>query len=133
MTRQWLQVSLRTLLAMVLAFCVGLAVNYRFHKEASDRPDPRNIRMGDRLTVVWNPEAFPVPARWTLEVLSDGCIRLPELGQVPAAGLSLDALTQQLSERYSTYYSTEYKSKIDVKVFVSFENTSVEQTEPKHQ
>jgi hypothetical protein len=54
---------------------------------------------------------------------------LPDLGQVPAAGLSLDDLSQQIDERFSTYYSTEYKSKIEVKSFVSFENTAVDLSE----
>src|SRR5262245_6665849 len=125
--REWFQVSLRTLLALMLAFGLGLAVNWRFRNETHEKPDPANVRRGDRLSVVWNFPGNTIPSKWILEVLSDGCIRLPELGQVPAAGMSLDELTQQLDERYSRHYSTEYKSKIEVKVFVSFENTSVEQ------
>ena len=48
---------------MVLAFALGLAVNYRFRKETSEKPDPNNLRQGDRLTVEYNPETFANPTR----------------------------------------------------------------------
>ena len=60
---RWFQISLRTLLAIVLGFGLGLAVNQRFAKETSDQPDPSNIRRGDRLTVAFNPANFANPAR----------------------------------------------------------------------
>ena len=131
MTRAWFQVSLRTLLAMMLAFGLGLAVKHRFGKETTEKPDPWNIRRGDRLTVEFSGRGFTSLVKRTTEVLVDGCIRLPDLGQVPAAGLSLDELTQHLNEQLTASYSARHGTKIEVDVFVSFENTSVESVPSK--
>jgi hypothetical protein len=126
--RHWFQVSLRTLLAIVPGFGLGLAVNMQFRQETRDEPDPGSIRRGDRLTLEYSSDSFVTNfPRRTVEVLSDGCVRLPELRQVPAAGMSLDELTGSLNERYCSHYSSVFKTKIEVNVFISFENTSVEE------
>lgn len=38
-------------------------------------------------------------------VLEDGTISLPELGKVPAAGLTISELNTALQERYKTYFN----------------------------
>lgn len=124
---RWFQFSLRALLMLMLVagvFFAGysLAVR-RTERPASTARDPSNIQRGDRLTMMLSYAGFAEPRHWTVEVLADGCIRLPELGQVPAAGLSLDELTKDLNERYSAHH---YSGQIQVNVFVFFENTFVE-------
>ena len=128
MSKSWLQISLRTLLVLILGFGIGLAVNYRFGAPATRGLDPNNIRQGDRLALKFNPAQFSDSRRYIVEVLADGSIRLPELGQVPAAGLSLDALTRDLSEKYSAYYSAIFNTPKVIDLFISFENTSIEET-----
>ncbi len=123
-SRSWLQISLSTLLALILGFGAGLAVRHRFGEEPNRLPNPSGIRLGDKLTVEMGAPAFatPPPAR-TVLVLADGTISLPKLGQVPAAGRSLDQLTADLTARYAAYYK-DY-SLFDLWVFVSFSDTSV--------
>jgi protein involved in polysaccharide export with SLBB domain len=125
--RRWLQVSLRTLLAMVFGFGLGLAVNYSFRPGVGDLPDPSRIRLGDRVTIEIDTSIMK-PSRRTVRVLADGTISLPNLGQVPASGLSLDELTQDLKQRLTAYcLKIGYtKEQINVNVFVSFDATSVE-------
>ena len=45
---RWLQISLRSLLAIIFGFGLGLAVNYQFRADKSRLPDPSNIRRGDK-------------------------------------------------------------------------------------
>jgi hypothetical protein len=85
--RSWLQISLRTLLALVLGFGAGLAVRYQFDPQPERLPDPSGIRRGDKLAIELG--SFGSSAR-TVLVLADGTVTLPYLGQVPAAGLSSD-------------------------------------------
>jgi protein involved in polysaccharide export with SLBB domain len=129
---RWFQLSLKSLFVLVLvvaAFLGGYSLAKR-EEGAIAGADPSNIRRGDRLSLVFNAAQFTRPTQWTVQVLSDGCIRLPETGQVPAAGLSLDELTADLNARYSKHYTAQHSVRIDVDVFVSFENTSVDTTPP---
>ncbi len=124
-SRSWLQVSLSTLLAFVLGIGVGLAVRYQFAvPEPSRLPDPSNIRPGQRVTVEVKGNVQDFSFKRTALVLADGTISLPGLRQVPAAGLSLDQLTDDLTERYLAFYR-QYTQYPNVHVFVSFEDASV--------
>ncbi len=127
--RAWLQVSLRTLLAVILGFGLGLAVNLQFHPAQRDQlPNPTNIRLGDRLSIEFqiveaNYVRASVSRRTT--VLADGTITLPDLGQVPAAGLSLAGLTEDLKQLYAAHYQDKLTSpRAQASAFVSFADTS---------
>ncbi len=118
-SRSWLQISLSTLLALILGFGAGLAVRYKFGEEPSRLPNPSGIRLGDKLSVEFGGPGVASSAR-TVLVVADGTISLPKLGQVPAAGLSSEALTADLKARYDAYYKPR-----EVSVFVSFSDSSV--------
>jgi len=118
---RWLQISLRTLLAVVLGFGLGLAVNYQFRTEESKLPHPGRVRPGDVLRVQWKPNIGEWSSFHTVTVLADGTIRLRELGGVPAAGMSLDELTEDLKTRYLAYAKNRYAYPVkSVEVFVDF-------------
>ncbi len=87
-------------------------------------PDPASIRRGDKLTVEVGSGNNVPEAKRTALVLSDGTISLPDLGQVPAAGLSLEELTADLKQRYEAYYRKFFRN-AQAKVFVSFSESSV--------
>src|SRR5438477_1610698 len=102
-TFRWFQISLRTLLAMILGFGLGLAVGRQFRSDESGLPNPSNVRRGDSVRIQWRAKLGNWTPQQTAKVLADGTIRLRELGSVPAAGMSLDDLTEQLKTRYEAY------------------------------
>jgi hypothetical protein len=123
--RSWLQVSLGSLLAFVLGMGVGLAVKHQFAAPEQHRlPDPSNIRLGQKVTVEVTGNVPEFAFNRTSLVLADGTISLPGLRQVPAAGLSLDQLTDDLTKRYLDFYRF-HTTHPRVQVFVSFEDSSV--------
>src|SRR5262245_2319877 len=129
-SHRWFQLSLKSLFLLTLlvaTFFAGyvVAIGRAARTATASLPDPNNIRHGERLSLACNSVNVSEPTRWTVRVWACGGIRLPELGQVPAAGLSLDDLTKDLNERYSAHYSSLYSAKLKVEVFVSFENTAV--------
>jgi polysaccharide export outer membrane protein len=86
-----------------------MAFVYRMTHEPSDRP--YELQVGDKIRV----ESLTGDAgagggeaqdniRRELVVQPDGTISLPLLGQVRAAGMTVDGLRQHLEERYTRYY-----------------------------
>src|SRR5262249_17718247 len=124
--RPWPQISLGTLLAFVLGIGVGLAVKYQFGPDPHRVPSASEIRRGDKLTIEVGPGLNIPESKRTALVVADGTISLPNVGQVPAAGLSLDDLTADLKQRYAAYYRTRVGAiPADMPVFVSFTDSSV--------
>jgi hypothetical protein len=124
--RPWrLQIGLGALFALMLGVGIGLAVNQVYRADTKRLPNPSSIRLGDTLTVEISPYRIAAPeiASRRVIVLADGTITLPHIGQVPAAGLSLDALRNELRLRYLKLWKN-YGVR-EVNVFVAFAETSI--------
>jgi protein involved in polysaccharide export with SLBB domain len=78
--------------------------------------------LGDTLTIEALPYGYVKPPQglqsYTTIVLADGSVTLPYLGQVPAAGTSLDALRADIKSRYERHFGSS------VVVFLSFAATN---------
>ena len=124
--RSWLQVSLSNLLALVLGIGIGLGIKYQFPQPEQTRlPDPSNIRPGQKISIEITGNVPEFSFKRRALVLADGTITLPGVRQVPAAGLSLDQLTDDLTQRYRDLYRMRTVHPRLDQVFVSFEDSSV--------
>lgn len=83
---------------LALLLLVSLILPQSYAGEVSD--EESRFRPGDKVKVmVWRQE--DISGEYQLG--SDGCLRMPLISRVAAEGLTADALTDTLVERYSTY------------------------------
>jgi polysaccharide export outer membrane protein len=80
---------------------------------------PYEINVGDEVTVE---SATDRDLKRTLVVLPDGTITLPLVGQIPAAGMSVDQLRKHLDEVYKEYYKVPAITVTPVKVDTQLED-----------
>ena len=91
--------TLKRLAVMLLAATISLPGVYAEEEAVEERTGSR-FRPGDKVKIqVWREEE--VSGEYQLD--SYGDLRLPLVGDVPAAGLTSDALSDTLEERYSAY------------------------------
>jgi polysaccharide export outer membrane protein len=95
------------------------SLEFVFRVTRDEIPMPYRINVGDELTIE---SATDTDLRRTLVVLPDGTITLPLMGEVQAAGLSVDQLRKHLDDRYLKYMKVPAITVTPVKVDTKLED-----------
>jgi polysaccharide export outer membrane protein len=94
-------------------------LNFVFRVTRDEIPAPYQLNVGDEVTIE---SATDRELRRTLIVLPDGTVTLPLLGQVPAAGLTVPRLRDELDKVYKKFYKVPAITVTPVRVDTKLED-----------